>query len=137
MLSAVVLVPAAVGGPKTCGSSSTNWVFCYNNNEEMSKQQVEGSGGLAVLVATIGGSEAKFECESSTLVAELESSGKGKGTLTLHKCIETKPKHCKLTAAEEKEIELPFAESLTGNTGNREARKRCLQVRGPAKKFTI
>ena len=114
VLSGVVLVPAAVGGPKTCGSASTNWVYCYGNNEEMSKQLVEGSGGAAALTATIGGGEAKFECKTSTLTAELESSGKGGGRIALHECSESKPKHCRLTAAEEKEIELPFAESLTG-----------------------
>ena len=112
VVSAVVLAPA-MAEPKKCGSTSTSWVFCYGNNEEMSNQKVEGSGGLAVLTATIG-AEAKVECESSTLVAELESSGKGKGTITLHKCTEIKPKHCRLTAEEENEIKLAFAESLTG-----------------------
>ncbi len=110
-LSAIVLTPA-LAEPKKCGAGSTHWDFCYNNNEEISKQAVEGSGGKAILASTVGG-EAKFECETTTLVAELKSSGKGGGTLTLHKCKETKPEHCKLTAAEEKEIELPFAVSLS------------------------
>jgi hypothetical protein len=110
-VSAVVLTPA-LAEPKKCATGSTHWVFCYNNNEEMSSQKIEGSGGKAVLAATIG-TEAKFECETSTLVAELESLGKGKGTLTLHKCKETMPEHCRLTAAEEKEIELPFTVSLS------------------------
>jgi len=107
-----VVLPSALAEPKKCATGSTHWVFCYNNNEEMSLQKVEGSGGKAVLASTIGG-EAKFECETSTLTAELESLGKGGGKLTLHTCKETKPEHCKLSAAEEKEIELPFVESLT------------------------
>jgi hypothetical protein len=110
-VSAVVL-PSALAEPKKCSTGSTHWVFCYNNNEEMSLQKAEGSGGKAILASTIGG-EAKFECETSTLVAELEASGKGKGTITLHTCKETKPEHCRLTAVEEKAIELPFVESLT------------------------
>jgi hypothetical protein len=110
-VSAVIL-PSALAEPKKCATGSTHWVFCYNNNEEMSNQKAEGSGGKAVLASTIGG-EAKFECETSTLVAELESLGKGKGTITLHKCKETLPEHCRLTAAEETAIELPFAESLS------------------------
>jgi hypothetical protein len=110
-LSAVVL-PSALAEPKKCATGSTHWVFCYNNNEEMSSQKVEGSGGKAILASSLGG-EAKFECETSTLTAQLESSGKGKGTITLHTCKETKPEHCRLTAAEEKSIELPFVESLT------------------------
>jgi len=110
-VSAVVL-PSALAEPKKCATGSTHWVFCYNNNEEMSNQKVEGSGGKAILASTLGG-EAKFECETSTLVAELESLGKGKGTLTLRTCKETKPEHCKLSAAEEKEIELPFTVSLS------------------------
>jgi hypothetical protein len=111
VVSAVVL-PSALAEPKKCATGSTHWVFCYNNNEEMSKQVVEGSGGKAILASTLGG-EAKFECETSTLTAELESLGKGGGKLTLHTCKETKPEHCKLTAAEESEIKLAFAESLT------------------------
>ena len=109
-VSAIVLTPA-LAEPKKCATGSTHWVFCYNNNEEMSSQKVEGSGGKAILASTIGG-EAKFECETSTLTAELESLGKGGGKLTLHTCKETKPEHCKLTAAEESEIKLTFAESL-------------------------
>jgi hypothetical protein len=111
-VSAVVL-PSAMAEPKKCGAGSTHWVFCYNNNEEMSNQKVEGSGGKAVLASTIGG-EARFECETSTLVAELEASGKGKGTITLHTCKETMPEHCRLTTAEKTEIKLPFVESLSG-----------------------
>jgi hypothetical protein len=112
-VSAVVL-PSALAEPKKCGvASPTHWSFCYANGEEMTKQLVEGSGGPAVLAASIG-AEAKFECKSSTLVAELESSGIGGGRLTLHECSESKPRRCKLTAAEEKEIELTFAESLNG-----------------------
>lgn len=109
--SAVVLAPA-IAEPKKCATGSTHWVFCYNNNEEMSNQKAEGSGGTAILASTIGG-EAKFECGTSTLVAELEASGKGKGTITLHTCKETLPEHCKLTAAEETAIKLPFAETLS------------------------
>jgi hypothetical protein len=109
--SAIVL-PSALAEPKKCATGSTHWVFCYNNNEEMSSQKAEGSGGKAVLASSLGG-EAKFECQTSTLVAELESLGKGKGTIALHTCKETKPEHCRLTEAEETEIKLPFVESLT------------------------
>jgi hypothetical protein len=111
-VSAVVL-PSALAEPKKCVTGATHWAFCYNSNEEMSNQLVEGSGGTAILASTIGG-EAKFECETSTLTAELESLGKGKGTLTLHTCKETLPEHCKLSAAEKTEIKLAFAESLSG-----------------------
>jgi hypothetical protein len=111
-VSAVVL-PSALAEPKKCATGSTHWVFCYNSGEEMSKQLVEGSGGKAILASTIGG-EAKFECETSTLVAELDSLGKGGGTLTLHTCKETMPEGCKLSAAEKTEIKLAFAETLSG-----------------------
>ena len=132
-VSAVVL-PSALAEPKKCATGSTHWVFCYNNNEEMSKQLVEGSGGKAVLASTIGG-EAKFECETSTLTAELESLGKGKGTITLHTCKETLPEHCKLTAAEATEIKLAFGETLTSEFKKGYRRKRRLPARGPVKKF--
>jgi hypothetical protein len=107
-----VVLPTALAEPKKCATGATHWVFCYNSGEEMSNQLVEGSGGKAILASTIGG-EAKFECETSTLVAELESLGKGKGTLTLHTCKETLPEHCKLSAAEKTEIKLAFTMSMT------------------------
>jgi hypothetical protein len=112
VLSAVVLTPA-MAEPKKCGvASPTHWAFCYGNGEEMTSQAVEGSGGAATITANIGG-EVKVECESSSMSADLEASGKGKGTLIFHNCTETKPKHCRL-APTEKEIELNFAESLAG-----------------------
>jgi hypothetical protein len=107
-----VVLPSALAEPKKCATGSTHWVFCYNNNEEMGSQAIGGSGGKAVLASTLGG-EAKFECETSTLSGDLESLGKGKGTITLHTCKETKPEHCRLTEAEETAIELPFVESLS------------------------
>ena len=116
-LGAVALAPAGAEEPKKCGvEKPTHWAFCYgSNNEEMGKpvQKASGTGGVSLLAATIG-VEAKFECESNNFAAELESSGKGKGTFTLLKCKETKPAHCKLTAAEEKEIKFSFTESLIG-----------------------
>ncbi len=123
-LSAVVLAPALAGGSPKCGEpGDTAWVFCYNNKEEMgtpAAQDVSGTGGVSILAATIGAAEAEIECKEDSLAAELESSGKGKGTLTLLKCKEIKPLHCRLTAAEEKEIKLHFTESLIG-TGKPQA----------------
>jgi hypothetical protein len=115
-VSAVALAPAGAEESKKCGvSSPTRWVFCYNNKEEFSgPQNVEGTGGVSILAATIGAAEAEFECKEVKLVAELEAEGKGGGTITLSKCKETKPAHCKLSNAEEKEIKLKFAESLIG-----------------------
>jgi hypothetical protein len=115
-LGAVVLAPALAEEPKKCEiTSPTHWVFCYNTKEEMGKpvQKISGGGGVSVLTATIG-SEARFECKENTLVAELESSGKSKGTITLLNCKETKPLHCRLSAAEEKEIKIHVLESLIG-----------------------
>jgi len=115
-LSAVVLAPALAEESKKCGvPTPTRWVFCYGNGEEMGKpvQTISGTGGVAKLTATIG-AEARFECKENSLVAELESGGKGGGTITLLKCKETKPLHCRLTAAEEKEVKLSFTESLIG-----------------------
>jgi hypothetical protein len=117
-LGAVVLAPAGAEEPKKCGvPSPTHWAFCYgSNNEEIGKpvQDVSGTGSKAVLAATIGAAEAKFECKEVSFAAELEPEGKGAGAVTLHKCKETKPAFCKLTEAEEKEIKLYFSESLIG-----------------------
>ncbi len=115
-LSAVVLTPA-LAEPKKCGvPSPTHWAFCYGNGEEMSNpvQKVSGTGGTSILAATMGAAEAEFECKENTFAGELEASGKGGGTLTLLKCKETKPAHCRLTAAEEKEIKFHLIEALIG-----------------------
>lgn len=134
-LSAIVLAPA-MAEPKKCGvPSPTHWAFCYGSgNEEMTLQKVDGSGGAASLTVMFG-SEAKFECESNTVVAELEASGKGGGKITLHKCKETTPEHCKLTTAEEKEIELPFGESLTGKLESPGKPKTVLAGGQPGEEF--
>jgi hypothetical protein len=114
---AVVEAGAGAEEPKKCGvASPTTWAFCYGGTKEeigTPAQLASGSGGVAILAATIG-SEVKIECKENTLTAELKSSGKGGGTLTLLKCKETKPLHCKITAAEEKEINIPLKEALTG-----------------------
>jgi hypothetical protein len=120
-LSVVALAGVQAGAgaeePKKCGvGSPTTWAFCYAPSKEEIGAPVQlatGSGGVAILAATIG-SEVKIECKENTLTAELKSSGKGVGTLTLFKCKETKPAHCRITAAEEKEINIPLKESLTG-----------------------
>jgi len=116
-LSAIVLATAGAEESKKCGvESPTHWAFCYSSNKEeigSPAQKASGTGGVSTLAATIG-AEAKFECKDNTFTAELESSGKGKGTITLLDCKETTPEHCKLTAAEEKEIKLSFTESLIG-----------------------
>jgi hypothetical protein len=116
-LSAVVRATAGAEEPKKCGvASPTTWAFCYGvTNEEIGapSQVVSGHGGTAVLAATIG-TEVKIECKENTLEAEMKSSGKGGGTLTLLKCKETKPLHCKITEAEEKEVKILLKQSLMG-----------------------
>lgn len=117
VFSAIVLASAGAEEPKKCGvPSPTHWAYCYGStNEEVSTAQVaSGTGGTAKLVANIGGAEAKFECSSTSITEELEAGGKHGGTLKLFGCKETKPAHCVLTAAEEKEIELLFKGSLIG-----------------------
>lgn len=115
-LGAVVLAPAGAEESKKCGvEGPSHWVYCYNSNEEIGNpvQDVSGTGGKATMVAKMG-AEVRIECEESTMTAELEPEGTGGGTLTLHNCKETKPAFCTLTKAEEKEIPLQFAATLTG-----------------------
>jgi hypothetical protein len=115
-LAAVVLAPAGAEETKKCGvENPSHWVYCYNNNNEIGNpvQEVSGTGGKVTMVAKIG-VEVRVECKESTLVAELEPEGTGGGTLTMYNCKETKPAFCKLTKAEEKEIALQFASTLTG-----------------------
>jgi hypothetical protein len=115
MSSAVASAPAPAEAKKCEVESPTHWVFCYSNKEEIGNpvQKVSGMGGVSILVGTIG-VEVKFECKENDFAAELELTGKAKGTTTLLKCKETKPAHCKLVAAEEKEIKIRLTESLIG-----------------------
>jgi hypothetical protein len=115
-VGAVVLAPAGAEEPKKCGvESPTHWVFCYSSKEEIGKpvQAITGTGGTAKVVASIP-TETKIECEKSSLAGDLEPEGTGGGTLTLSKCKMTKPAHCRLTEAEESQIQLDFATSLSG-----------------------
>jgi len=118
VLSAVALASAGAEEPKKCGvASPTHWGYCYGSNKEemgATTQKASGTGGTGKLVASLNGAEAKFECSSTSIAEELEAGGKAKGTMKLLGCTETKPANCVLTEAEEREIKLPFAGSLTG-----------------------
>jgi hypothetical protein len=118
-LGAIVLAPAGAEETKKCGvPSPTHWAYCYGGtNEEMGKPSVQdasGTGGKAVMTGTIGGVSASFECASSSLGAEFESGGKGKGKVILTECKETAPAHCRLSLSEENEIEMHFSQSFAG-----------------------
>jgi hypothetical protein len=109
-LLAVVAVSAAASASasaETCTGGS-HFVFCNDNQEPLTGAAVLGLGGLALLAGHLGGVEAKFDCSDVHFSATLEKLGSGKGLLQFLNCKEEKPAKCKLSTAQEKEIDAKF-----------------------------
>jgi hypothetical protein len=120
VLSAFVLVPALASGGAKCGETGfTKWVFCYGStSEEIGSpvQKISGTDGASVMEAKIGGSTAKIECKKGALEAEIELSGVGKGTDHFSECTLVKPAVCRITTAEEENIQGSFTAILIGKS---------------------
>jgi|HubBroStandDraft_4_1064222.scaffolds.fasta_scaffold34782_2 hypothetical protein len=117
VLSGIVLTPALAGGGKCGEPGFTHWVFCYgSSNEEMGSpvQKISGTDGVSILEGKIGGSTAKVECKKGTFGAEIGLSGTGKGTDHFSECKLLKPTACRLTTAEEENIQGSFTAVLIG-----------------------
>ncbi|HEY2283919.1 MAG TPA: hypothetical protein VGH60_10260 [Solirubrobacteraceae bacterium] len=110
-LLAVVAVGAVSAGPASADSCNggAHVVFCTSpGNLPLVGETVLGSGGLALLASIIGGAEAKFHCPSFDVTGTLGELGVGKGLLLFLNCKEELPGGCKLSAANEKEIDANF-----------------------------
>jgi hypothetical protein len=107
---AVGAVSAASASADSCTGGS-NLVFCTSpGNLPLVGETVLGSGGLALLASIIGGAEAKFHCPSFDVTGTLGKLGASTGLLLFLNCKEEKPAGCKLSAANEKEIDANFKE---------------------------
>jgi hypothetical protein len=113
----------AVGAASAASSSSaescnggTHLVFCNNLHDLLVGETVLGLGGLALLASILGGLEAKFHCPDFHVKGTLGKLGAGTGLLLFLHCKLEKPAGCKLTAADEKEIDANYTaqrETLT------------------------
>jgi hypothetical protein len=104
---AVGAVASASASAETCTGGSF-FVFCNDNNEPLHNTEVLGLSGLALLSDTTLGAEAKFHCGDDHFKATLELLGKIKGLILFLHCVEEKPTGCKLSTAQEKEIDATF-----------------------------
>jgi hypothetical protein len=110
-LLAVFAVGAVSVGSASADSCNggTHLVFCKSpGNSSLVGETVLGTGGLALLGSIIGGAEARFHCPSFDATGTLGELGAGKGLLLFLNCKEEKPAGCKLSAANEKEIDANF-----------------------------
>jgi hypothetical protein len=98
-------VASAAASADTCNGGS-HLVFCNDNSESLVGQEALGTGGLALMVATVGGAEIKFHCKSGVAKGILGTLGSGTGLGLLLGCVEEKPAGCDLSAAQEKEIDV-------------------------------
>jgi hypothetical protein len=116
---AVSLVATALATepPVKCGGKVlTTPDYCVGGFElenakgESISEKVEGTTGSSVLKATIASTTAEIKCEKGKSTGTIEDGaagtvGKSKTTTTFEGCKLLKPANCRLTAADEKEIE--------------------------------
>jgi hypothetical protein len=88
-----------------------------------------GLGGLSVLAGTIGGAEVKADCQDAHSHGELTLLGEGSGAFVFLGCKLEKPAGCKLSAAQEKEVEAHFT------TRQESATLATLTGSGPGEEF--
>lgn len=105
-VSAVCVAASASASAESCTGGS-NLVFCHGNTP-LVNEAVLGLAGTLVFASTVGGAEAKFSCPKGDFKATLEALGAFKGLLLSLGCKEEKPTSCKLTAADESEIDALF-----------------------------
>lgn len=112
-LLAVVVVgavaSASASAAESCTSGTTHFLFCNDNQEPLTGSSVLGTSGLALLTGHLAGAEAKFDCKSDDFKATLGALGTGTGLILFLNCTEEKPAKCKLSSADEKEIDAKFA----------------------------
>lgn len=132
----VILAVAAAGAvgvssasAETCTGGS-HWVACtWPGNVPIVHELALGLGGLSVLAGTIGGAEVKAHCPDAHSHGELTLLGEGSGAFVFLGCKLEKPAGCKLSAAQEKEVEAQFT------TKQESATLATLSGSGPGEEF--
>jgi hypothetical protein len=102
---------SAVEPLTSCGTPVTKTpVYCIEGVQlaSGSSEKVAGTNGASVLKTEIGMTEAEVKCGKGKTSGTIEGSatvGKATATIKFEECKLLKPAHCKLTAADEEEIE--------------------------------
>jgi hypothetical protein len=109
--------------PSSCTTVTTAPAYCIAGVPLVSaSEEVEGTGGISILKATVSSTAAEVECQKSKSSGFIEGGaagavGKSKTTITFEVCKLLTPTNCKLTSAEETKIkttELLGVLTLTG-----------------------
>ena len=99
--------------------NGVHFVWCNDNEEPLVGALITGTSELSLLAGHLGGVEARFHCKKDDFDATLGELGSATGLILFLECKEEKPAKCKLSAADEKEIDAKFtaqAESATLST---------------------
>lgn len=97
--------------PSSCTTVTTAPAYCIAGVPLVSaSEEVEGTGGISILKATVSSTTAEVECQKNKSSGFIEGGvagalGKSKTTITFEVCKLLTPTNCKLTAADAKEIE--------------------------------
>jgi hypothetical protein len=126
----VVASASATEPPKACGGKVEKVPnYCVggfqleNSKGEPISEKVEGTNGESILKATIASVTSEVKCGKGKTTGTIEDGasgtvGKSKATIKFEECKLIKPANCRLTAADEKEIETtPLKGELTLNAG--------------------
>lgn len=116
LLVAVVAVGVVVSSSgaepqlNTCGSVGVPGYCIATVPLVNASEEVEGTGGVSILKATVASTPAEVECLKNKSVGSIEggaagTAGKSKTTIIFEGCKLLAPTNCKLTAADTKEIE--------------------------------
>jgi hypothetical protein len=105
---AVSGVSVASASAETCTGGSSLVACSSPGNVPLIGELALGTGGLDLFAASIAGVEVKFHCSKSDTDGVLGKLGAGTGLFLLLNCKEEKPASCKLSAAQEKEIDSTF-----------------------------
>jgi hypothetical protein len=105
---AVGAVSAGSASADTC-TGGAHFVFCTSpGNLPITHELFLGTGGLALLTATLTGAPAKFHCPTFDIHGEIEELGNASGYLIFLNCKMEKPAGCKLIEAQELKIVANF-----------------------------
>lgn len=106
-LAVGAMASASASATDVC-SGGTNLVFCNDANQPLVGAAVEGTSGLSLLAGTLGGAEAKFDCNKDLFKATLGALGTFEGLILFEECKQLLPENCKLTAEDEQSIHAVF-----------------------------
>lgn len=113
VLAVGAIASASASATDVC-SGGMKFVFCSDTNQPLVGAAVDGVSHLSLLLGTIGGAEAKFDCLKDDFKATLEALGASKGLILFLECKQQLPANCKLTPADEVSIHALFTAQVEG-----------------------